>query len=64
MTNIEDLKITDLEDKIPSVKFNIPQPVATLRHEPTHTNIYVYKKINMFHRFMLNLCFGLKYSKI
>lgn len=64
MTNIEDLKTTSLEAKISSAKFNIPQPVATLSHEPTHTNIYVYKKINRFHQFMLNLCFGLKYSKI
>lgn len=64
MTSIEDLKITGSEAKTSSVKFNIPQPVAALSHEPTHTNIYVYKKINKFHQFMLNLCFGLKYSKI
>ena len=51
------------DDKYKS-QYAEPVPVASLRYEPTHTTIYVFKKINWFHRFMLNLCFGLKYSKI
>ena len=39
-------------------------PVAYLRHEATKTQIYVYKKINRFQRFMIRICFGLKYIKI
>lgn len=64
MTSMEDEKNYCLGSKISSTNFNIPQPIAILRHESTHTNIYVYKKINWFQRFMLNLCFGLKYSEI
>lgn len=39
-------------------------PVAYLRHEPTKTQIAVYKKINRFQRFMIRICFGLKYIKL
>lgn len=38
--------------------------VAYLVHEPTKSNIAVYKKIGFFQRFMIRVCFGLKYKKI
>ena len=40
---------------------NIDKPVAYLRHEPTRTQIAVYKKINRFQRLMIRVCFGLEY---
>lgn len=40
------------------------KPVAYLLHEPTHTNIAVYQKMNWFQRLMIRWCFGLKYRKI
>lgn len=40
------------------------KPVAYLRHEATKTQIGVYKKINRWKRFMIRICFGLKYYKI
>lgn len=43
---------------------NIEKPVTFLRHEPTHSQFSVYKKINRFQRFMIRICFGLKYIKI
>lgn len=43
---------------------NIEKPVAYLRHEPTKTQIAVYRKINRFQRFMIRICFGLKYVKL
>ena len=42
------------------VKVN--KPVGFLTHEPTNTVISVYKKINIFQKWMLNLCFGLRYE--
>lgn len=42
----------------------IKKPVAYLQHEATKTQISVYKKINRFQRFMIRICFGLKYIKI
>lgn len=38
--------------------------VAYLVHEPTKSNIAVYKKIGFFQRIMIRMCFGLKYKKI
>ena len=43
---------------------NIDKPVAYLRHEFTHSQFAVYKKINRFQRFMIRICFGLKYIEI
>ena len=43
---------------------NIEKPVAYLRHEATHTEFAVYKKIGRFQRFMIRICFGLKYIEI
>lgn len=43
---------------------DIEEPVAYLRHEATRTQIGVYKKINRFQRFMIRICFGLKYIEI
>ena len=40
----------------------INEPVGYLHHEPTKTSISVYKEINIFQRWMLNLCFGLRYE--
>lgn len=42
----------------------IEKPVAYLRHDPTHSQFGVYKKINRFQRFMIRICFGLKYIEI
>ncbi len=38
--------------------------VAYLVHEPTKSNIAVYKKIGFFQRIMIRECFGLKYKKL
>ena len=38
------------------------EPVGYLRHEATRTCISVYKKINFFQRWMLRICFGLRYE--
>lgn len=40
------------------------KPVAYLVHEPTHSNIAVFKRIGLIRRFMIRLCFGMKYKKI
>lgn len=39
----------------------IDKPVAYLWHEATKSQISVYKKMNRFQRFMIRICFGLKY---
>ena len=41
-----------------------PVAIAYLRHEPTLTNICVYKEIPWFQRLFIEWCFGLKYIKI
>lgn len=45
------------------VTYQFPRPIAYLIHEATNTNINVYKPINIFQRYMLRVCFGLKYVK-
>ena len=40
-----------------------PEPIAYLRHEATHTNISVYKKIPKFQRFFIKWLFGLEYKE-
>lgn len=40
------------------------KPVAYLEHEPTKSNIAVFKKIGFLQRVMIRVCFGLKYKKI
>ena len=40
-----------------------PKAVGYLVHEPTHTRICVFKRIDPFRRFMIRLCFDLKYVK-
>lgn len=45
-------------------KIKIQAPVGYLIHEPTRTQISVYKPISWFKSFMLEWCFGLKYKKI
>ncbi len=42
---------------------NIKKPVAFLQNEALETRIAVYKNINLFQRFMMRICFGLKYMK-
>ena len=42
---------------------NIEKQHAFLKHEATKTQIAVYKKMNLFQRFMIRICFGLKYIK-
>lgn len=47
--------------------FNVklpPKPIGQLEHEPTHSVISVYHKINWFRRIMLKLCFDLDYRKL
>jgi hypothetical protein len=39
----------------------VQDPIGKFIHEPTHTQINVYKKINKFQLFFIRLCFGLKY---
>lgn len=39
-------------------------PIGVLRHDSTHQSFMVYKPISRFKRFMLKLCFGLKYEEI
>lgn len=41
-----------------------PKPVAYLEHEATHSNIAVYKPINLLQRYFMRICFGLKYKRI
>lgn len=45
------------------MRIKINEPVGYLHHEPTKICIPVYKKINVFQRWMLNLCFGLRYEE-
>ena len=47
----------------PQGTINIKKPVAFLQNEALETRIAVYKKINLFQRFMMRICFGLKYMK-
>lgn len=46
------------------VGYQPPRPIAYLFHEAIHTSISVYKPINIFQRYMMKVCFGLKYVKI
>lgn len=41
-----------------------PEPIAYLRHEATHTNISVFKKIPKIQRFFIKWLFGLEYREI
>lgn len=41
-----------------------PEPIAYLRHEATHTNISVFKKIPKIQRFFIKWMFGLEYREI
>lgn len=45
-------------------RIKITTPVGYLQHEPTGTQITVYKPISWFKALMLKWCFGLKYKKI
>lgn len=45
-------------------KIEFEKPIAWLEHEATHQNIAVYEKINRFQRFMIRVCFGLKYREL
>lgn len=40
------------------------KPIAYLRHEATRSNIAVYRKMGYFQRFMIQICFGLKYIEL
>lgn len=41
-----------------------PKEVGYLVHEPTHTSISVFKRIDPFRRLMIRLCFNLKYEEL
>lgn len=45
-------------------KIKMQEPVGYLTHNPTRTQISVYKPISWFKAFMLEWCFDLKYEKI
>lgn len=45
-----------------SYKIEQPKIVGHIIHEPTKTVVAVYKPIGRFKRFMIRLCFGLKYK--
>lgn len=52
---------------VPADRFEIikqPEPIAYLRHEATHTNISVFKKIPKIQRFFIKWLFGLEYREI
>lgn len=40
------------------------EPIAYLVHNPTHTKIAVFHKINRWQRWWIKFCFGLVYEKI
>lgn len=42
----------------------INEAVGYLIHEPTHSQIVVFKRINWWQAWWLNFCFGLKYKEI
>ena len=46
-----------------TVRMQMPEPIGYLRHEPTHTNIAVFRKIPRFQRYWLKICFGLTYRE-
>ena len=54
-----------MEDKMrfktETIKANAP--IVYLRHEPTHSVIPVYKRMNLLQRLMLKWCFGLEYKQ-
>ena len=41
-----------------------PKPIGYLHHPATQTTIAVFHSINWFQRWMIELCFGLRYEKI
>lgn len=52
---------------IPTERFEtiqLQKPIAYLRHDATHTNISVYKKIPKIQRFFIKWLFGLEYREI
>ena len=51
---------------VPADRFNTIkqlEPIAYLRHEATHTNISVFKKIPKIQRFFIKWLFGLEYKE-
>ena len=42
----------------------LQKPIAYLRHDATHTNISVYKKIPKIQRFFIKWLFGLEYKEV
>lgn len=67
MDEIEKMKAfgKGLEDMfLNCCKIKMQEPVGYLIHNPTRTQISVYKPISWFKAFMLEWCFDLKYEKI
>ena len=47
------------------IHFTSPkEPIAYLANDKLGLSIYVYSKMSLFKRFMMNWCFGFKYIKI
>lgn len=57
-------KNADYKCEICDVYISTPTVIGVIRHEPTMTNINVYKPISKFKAFMLKFCFGFEYTKI
>ena len=71
MNITEELNNLDTEifkiSAVPAERLKITQPpkaIAYLRHEATHTNINVYKKIPRIQRFFIKWLLGLEYNEI
>lgn len=46
-------------------KLKLPEkPIGYLLHEPTKTQVHVYKPISRFKASMIKWCFGIKYKKL
>lgn len=67
LNNLHKLYKISTETTVPVDKVNtikLPEPIAYLRHEATHTNISVFKKIPKIQRFFIKWLFGLEYREI
>lgn len=51
-------------DSMACAGYDVPAPVAHLRHPSTHVSISVYKPIPKIQQWFLRKCFGLEYNKV
>ena len=60
-------KVIDRDKTVDSMScagYEVPAPVAHLRHPFTHVSISVYKPIPKIQQWFLRKCFGLEYNKV